>query len=173
MQLDRKEKCRLRAEAKRRSAGVKPKKKFDERFDDKCTSIPLTGCIIWLGHVGHAGHGQIFYKGKLERTHRVAWEKRYGQIPDGMSVLHKCDIPCCVNPDHLFIGTQRENISDMIAKGRGAIGEKHHLAKLTKNKVSEIIKDTRGVTFIAMDYGVTASTISAIKSGRTWKQMQR
>lgn len=169
----RNEKARIRQETKRRSAGINPLPCFDERFENKCIPIPVTGCIIWLGHVGHSGHGQVFFKGKLERTHRVAWIKKHGYIPDGLSVLHKCDIPSCVNPDHLFLGDQLLNMQDMHSKGRACIGVKHHQAKLTEDDVRKIIVDTRGVTLIAKDFGVTAPTICAIKSGHTWKSVPR
>ena len=164
------ERMRLRAEKRRRSLGIKTRiTSFEERFESKCEPIPVTGCVIWLGHVGHSGHGQVFFKGKLERTHRVAWIKTHGEIPEGASVLHKCDVPSCVNPNHLFLGTQKDNMSDMHRKNRGLIGEDSPQAKLSNVDVSNIIKDQRGVTFVARDYGVAPSTISAIRSGKSWK----
>ena len=166
-------KARFRAEVRRRALGVPIKKEFDERFDAKCEPIPVTGCIIWLGYVGHSGYGKFFFNGKLERAHRVAWIKAYGVIPDGMSVLHRCDIPSCVNPNHLFLGTQKDNMRDMCKKNRGLTGEDAPQAKLSNNDVIKIIKDHRGVTFVARDYGVAPSTISSIRSGKSWKKLSQ
>ncbi|KKL18199.1 hypothetical protein LCGC14_2477890 [marine sediment metagenome] len=84
--------------------------------------VGADGCLEWQGFRDKDGYGQIS-KGKegagLLKTHRVAWEETYGPIPDGMSVLHKCDNPPCCNEEHLFLGTHDENMADMKAKGRG------------------------------------------------------
>lgn len=75
-------------------------------------------CWIWTGCVGTSGYPQLSSSGKTIFMHRWAYEEFIGRIPDGMSVLHRCDVKRCVNPEHLFIGTQRDNIRDMISKGR-------------------------------------------------------
>ena len=81
---------------------------------------PGTGCHIWQGsrHMKQQ-YGQIRKGGKLVYAHRVSYERQHGPIPYGMNVLHRCDNPPCVNPDHLFLGTQLDNIRDRDAKGRG------------------------------------------------------
>jgi len=78
-------------------------------------------------------------KAGIKGTHRVSWELHYGPIPKGMSVLHKCDNPPCVRPDHLFLGTQQDNLQDMRNKGRHrwGLGERHAHAKLTTEIVLE------------------------------------
>jgi hypothetical protein len=76
------------------------------------------GCWEWQGAHDGDGYGLIKIDGKLRRATRVAWETAYGPIPAGLSVLHSCDNPPCVRPDHLMLGTQRANIRDMLAKGR-------------------------------------------------------
>jgi hypothetical protein len=76
------------------------------------------GCWLWTGAFHTDGYGQIRLNGKTLRVHRLAWEEVNGPIPEGMAVCHTCDIPGCCNPAHLFLGTQRENIADMRAKGR-------------------------------------------------------
>lgn len=77
------------------------------------------GCWYWFGDKNHCGYGTIRYGGRMAMAHRLAWINRFGDIPDGMLVLHKCDNRKCVNPEHLFIGTQEDNMKDMKSKGRG------------------------------------------------------
>jgi len=92
--------------------------KLMERFEDKYIPEPMSGCWIWTARVSPAGYGQASYKRKSTFAHRLAWTLFRGPIPEGLCVLHKCDNPPCVNPEHLFIGTQIENIRDCVAKGR-------------------------------------------------------
>lgn len=96
------------------------------------------GCWPWLGGTDDDGYGQFLYKGNAVRSHRVAWIFTFGEIPNGLRVLHTCDNPPCCNPDHLFLGTQANNNADMVAKGRQRIlyGEAHGSAKLTTNDVA-------------------------------------
>jgi len=75
------------------------------------------GCLVWHGAIGD-GYGLIWYKGKLVRAHRLAWLLSFGDIPAGVQVLHKCDNRACIRLDHLFSGTQKDNIQDAISKRR-------------------------------------------------------
>ena len=89
----------------------------------KYRSIDETsGCWNWTGAIHRNGYGKFGRRdGDRQRTdgaHRVAWEVLIGPIPDGLHVLHKCDNPCCINPEHLFVGTNQDNVDDMMAKGR-------------------------------------------------------
>jgi hypothetical protein len=90
-----------------------------------------------------------------------------------MSVLHKCDTPSCVNPDHLWLGTQRDNILDRAQKGRSRDqhGSEHHIAKLTEADVLAIRSDTRSQRLIAKDYGVTPGAVAMIKRRERWKHL--
>ena len=85
-----------------------------------------TPCIEWPKGRHRAGYGEIRIKTKLYRMHRVAWENAYGPIPEGLSVLHRCDTPSCYNPLHLFVGTHRDNMQDMAAKGRHWASRRTH-----------------------------------------------
>ena len=82
-------------------------------FEDRITFGD--GCWLWKGKPGSGGYGSW----KHGQAHRASWEFYRGPIPAGLQVCHRCDVPLCVNPDHLFIGTQSDNIQDMYAKGRG------------------------------------------------------
>lgn len=75
-------------------------------------------CWLWTGSTYKSGHGQIWNGKKLERAHRVSWRLKHGKIPKGMKVCHHCDVPGCVRPSHLFLGTQKDNMEDAARKGR-------------------------------------------------------
>ena len=80
--------------------------------------VPETGCLLYTGYIQNTGYGRITYEGRREGAHRVAYALKHGPIPAGMSVCHTCDVRLCVNPDHLFLGTQTDNMKDMFRKGR-------------------------------------------------------
>ncbi len=84
--------------------------------------VSETGCWEWIGSTVKGGYGRVRYLGQLKLAHCVAWTVMRGQIPAGLKVCHQCDNPCCCNPDHLFLGTQKENMRDCIAKGRFSAG---------------------------------------------------
>lgn len=129
------------------------------------------GCWIFTGRLDKEGYGTIKVGGKYGRpqqAHRIVYEHYNSKIPEGLFVCHKCDVPACCNPDHLFVGTPRDNMLDMIKKGRNVrtIGERNGNCKLKREQVDKIRSDTRKYSEIAIDYGVVKSTISVIKN---WK----
>lgn len=138
---------------------------------------PNSGCWIWLGRVeirrGQYRYGRVKINRKHYMAHRVFWEQKNGQIPDGMFVLHRCDNMPCVNPDHLFLGTQADNQADMVSKGRShkRPGEKHPGAILTAKKVLAIRADSRTNKEIAKKYGVSKSAITLIKKRKRWSHI--
>lgn len=135
--------------------------------------MPTNGeCWIWQRATDRDGYGQLRREGSLIAAHRFLYEVFNGPIPEGKNVLHHCDTPPCVNPDHLFLGTQQDNLADMCAKGRQAKGATHGSAQLTENDVLAIRADDRLQKEIAVDYGISQSHVSNICSGRFWPHVE-
>lgn len=147
-----------------------------ERFEEKYIPEPNSGCFLWLGTTNkdHA-YGRI--RGDKSRkmllAHRVAWELYCGPIPDDLKVLHKCDNPPCVNPDHLFLGTIPDNVADCVSKNRqrGAPGIKNAKSKLSEDQAIEIKSSTHSLNSLARAFGVTKQTVWGIKHGRIWRHL--
>ena len=133
-------------------------------------------CWPWKGSIKNGWHGQWRARdGSIELTHRAAWRLMKGPIPCGMFVLHKCDNPPCVNPTHLFLGTQSDNLKDMWAKGRGrpgvSRGENHGNAKLTADLVRDIRTSKESGVEMARRLGLSKTTIFDIRKRRSWKHI--
>lgn len=111
-----------------------------ERFEAQYIPEPMSGCWLWIGSVRREEkpYGQIGVNGKIISAHRLSYQIHNGEIPDGLWVLHKCDNPACVNPDHLFLGTGNDNVADRGRKGRTARGPSHGSAKLTYEQADAI-----------------------------------
>lgn len=131
----------------------------------------LTPCNLWLWGQDSSGYGMLKYNGKPERAHRAIWRMYNGGIPDGLLVRHKCDNRLCTNLDHLELGTIQENVQDREDRGRGSKGESRPGSKLKVSDILSIREDLRMYKDIALDYGVSAKTISAIKRRTKWKSV--
>ena len=139
----------------------------------------MSDCIEWAKSCNSKGYGQQWmpdlktYRG----AHRMAWEKANGrEAPKGMVVMHTCDNRKCVNPEHLVLGTYKDNTQDMLAKGRdGFTGEKQYRHKLTEKEVRQIrlfLKRHSGYgtgAFLGRWYGVTRQAISQVKREVNWR----
>lgn len=132
-------------------------------------------CWLWTGSKDTRGYGQYVICGQLQVAHRSAWIIQSGRIPDGLHVLHKCDIRLCVRKDHLFLGTNTDNYLDKMAKKRHAFGENHNHAKMTEKQVLEIRKrksnEKISNSSLAKEYGLSATGIQAIVDRRTWRHI--
>lgn len=133
-------------------------------------------CWIWTGFRNKTGYGKTNAKGKTVRVHRYSWTLKYGEIPKGMSVCHKCDNPPCVNPDHLFLGTHTDNMRDAYRKGRisHTVGEDNPTAKMTNEKVllaRKMHSEGRSGVDLAKIFGVGSPTMYAILNRRSWKHV--
>jgi len=129
------------------------------------------GCWLWTKCCNPGGYGLIEINKVVLMTHRVSWYLRYGPIPEGAKLLHKCDTRNCVNPDHLFLGTNADNQHDKVAKGRQAKGVTQGSAKLTERQVRQIRKAEGTQIEIAKRFGVNQTLISAIKRRVIWKHI--
>lgn len=131
-------------------------------------------CWEWVGSCTATGYGSFCatYEGrKYWKAHRFSWHLHNGPIPDGQCVLHKCDNPACVRPDHLEIGTQAENIRQRDMRGRGPIGVKHGSAKLTEAQVLVVYHSKENGMRLAERLGVHNSVIYNIRKGKTWSHL--
>lgn len=178
--------------ATRKRMAKRRRETVHEWFWDHVTKT--ANCWLWNGSHSAAGYGRLSMERKWYYAHRVAWEISNGPIPDGLLVCHSCDNPGCVRPDHLFLGTDADNIHDMISKGRAANGPRprgdehwtriypdrvrrgraNGKAKLTPNKVREIrtaYRNGASQTSLSREYGVKQSTIWQVLAGKTWKHV--
>lgn len=151
------------------------RKSLWDRFHDKFVPDPNSGCWLWTGAAKELGYGVIGLGHRGDGTakaHRVAYQLYKGDIPQNMNVLHSCDLPCCVNPAHLRLGTLSDNSQDCVSRGRHRRpdnrGERAAWAKLNAEKVATIKKREMTGTAYAKLYGVSKSAIYEIWSGKNW-----
>lgn len=143
----------------------------ETRFWASISPEPNSGCWLWTGRTAKFGHGRIGVGGEYVNTHRLSWELHRGPIPDGLWVLHKCDVPPCCNPDHLFLGTRADNMADAARKNRLRHGVHSHHAKLTPEGVLWArAEHARGALWkdIAATLGVHPVTAMRAAKGESW-----
>lgn len=143
-----------------------------ERFWRLVNKAGPDECWLWTGAQVAGGYGVFWFNGGGRTSNRVAWILTNGQIPNGLHVLHRCDVPACCNPAHLFVGTRSENMRDMQRKGRANYvrGERHGVAKLTAETVSQIkaMAGERSQAQIAALFDVSQSTVWRTLHGETF-----
>lgn len=143
-----------------------------DKFHRNVFPVPESGCWLWINHVRSSGYGTIQVNGISKSVHRVSYELKYGPIQPGMYVCHKCDIPNCVRPEHLFLATAKENSLDMMRKGR------HPYFNRTKPKLT--ISDVERIKFgneasiqLSRDLRVSVRTISGIRKGVLYARIKK
>lgn len=154
-----------------------------ERFEDKFIPEPNSGCWIWVGAVDSCRYARFGVMGKNCKASRISYRLYKCEEPGSLHVLHSCDVPECVNPDHLFLGTHQENMEDRDNKGRqwdrtGRLnpnaGSKNHKSKLKENDVRTIrsLIGRESYQSLAARYGVSAGSIQKIANGTNWGWLQ-
>jgi hypothetical protein len=146
-----------------------------ERFDKFCIPEPNSGCYLWIGPAQKCteNYWQARFDDKL--AGRVAWQLKYGDIPPGLCVLHKCDNPMCVCPEHLFLGTRKENTMDMMRKGRNRqgikLGEAHPKATVTDDLVRAVRAFDGPPIAISRALKISRWVVYNILKNRTWRHV--
>lgn len=137
----------------------------DKKMDHECWN--------WTGARLKGGYGQIGINNKIIQVHRFSWELHFGEIPKNLCVLHKCNNPSCVNPNHLYLGTNKDNSEYMVECNRQAKGENNGRSKLTESQVKEIrnLKGQLSIRKIAKIFNVDNTTISEIHRNQIWKHI--
>ncbi len=161
---------------------IAPSRRFNQHTAPDMTSrfmshvmFGASDCWYWVGSTDDLGYGRFSYSTE-NKAHRAAFRIFKGDIPQGMKVLHKCDTRCCVNPEHLTLGTQKQNMQDMVAKGRNRCvpqhGEKNPMSRLTRAQVEEIRRRVaEGETQRSMCaiFNVSPMTINRIVRKESWQ----
>ncbi len=146
-----------------------------ERFYSKFKVNEDNGCWEWVANRFPKGYGCFKLNGKSQAAHRISYEIHTGEIQEGMVICHKCDNPCCVNPVHLFMGTQKDNLLDRKIKGRSIFGEKNGRCKLKTediNIIRRLLSKKVDQRDIAKEFGVGQTTISRIKLNESWSHIK-
>lgn len=133
---------------------------------------PNSGCWLWTGTLHHDGYGQIRINNIIHRAHRLSFELHKGPIPDGLGVLHHCDNRPCVNPDHLYAGTEADNARDAQSRGRTLRGTKHANSILTEENVREIRTSCCTDAALARKLGVSRPAVRNARIGITWAHVK-
>lgn len=151
---------------------------YDASVDLLMSAVEIdlsTGCYLWTRGTTPHGYGRVCIKRKDYFAHRLMYELSNGLQPKSLQtkqfVCHKCDTPRCINPAHLFLGTQDDNLKDMAAKGRACKGEDKHNAKLNSNAVLNIRLSNKSSRTLAQEYGVSAKLIRNVRNNLIWRHV--
>ena len=157
-----------------------------DRVLNRVVRIPFSGCWIFTGATNEFGYGIVGTGGRgspNDRAHRITYRHFCGDIPAGMFVCHECDVPSCCNPNHLFLGTNQDNVNDMVRKKRNSppprnphvTGSSHPLSKFTDDEVA-FARDCHflygtSIYRLAKEFGVAQSTMQRVVKGERYKNV--
>lgn len=158
---------------------MSPWRPIEQRLREKVSLQSDDGCWIFTGAIDKKGYGRIGRGGKYGQivlAHRLSWELYRGAIPDGLWVLHRCDVRACVNPSHLFLGTHRDNMDDMVSKGRAqhVRGAAKANVRFTEADVADMRRNYRWNEYrsqlnreLAAKYKISLSHLRAMVAGKS------
>lgn len=149
-------------------------KSLEERFWSKVNKTDT--CWLWQGGISDKGYGGFWDGKNWIKAHRFSFELHFGNIPENFHILHKCDVRHCIRPDHLFLGTNKDNVNDKVMKDRQAKGSKNGNSILDENQVIEIKLKLKNKYYgylkdLMIEYNISERCIFDIKNGRTWKHV--
>jgi hypothetical protein len=152
---------------------ARPRIPIWKKIQDNSVKVPESGCWIWVGPTTIHGYGRLTFGARTNiGAHRASYELKHGKIPDGFFALHHCDIKCCVNPDHIFVGTQQQNMDDKVQKKRQAKGHRHGMSKLTEEQAKEAKFSNQKAVDLANKFNCSATMIRQIRSGLYWRHLE-
>ena len=151
-------------------ARVAPEERFRSKYD---RGRHETDCWLWNAGQDRLGYGKFLFYGKHQSASRTSWMIHVGPIPQRLCVLHRCDVRACVNPSHLFLGTVKDNATDMVAKGRSTCGERNAGCKISEPDVLAIRKMHGRVTNVVIGkrFGITNTQVRKIANGCKWSHL--
>lgn len=155
--------------------GIYPRKPVEDRFF--CKVKKSFSCWIFTGHLNNKGYGYFAVDGKKILAHRFSFELHKKRVPVGLCVLHRCDVPPCVNPSHLFLGTKKDNTQDMFSKGRNITvrGEENGKSKLSSLLIKKMRRAYSSGNYtqrgLARDFGISHTTAWMVLNNKTWKHV--
>ena len=153
---------------------ARPAIPFEVLYERYAVPIPFCGCKIWTGSMTKHGYGKLTEgRKKTVSAHKKTYEHFVAKVPDGMVVMHDCDVPSCVNPSHLKIGTTIQNVQDKVAKNRQAKGVLHGRSKLTESQAYRAKFGGEDLKLLSVEFGCSKVALHQIRSGRYWKHVSK
>lgn len=146
------------------------RKTLMERFEEKYCPEPNTGCWLWTANT-RGRYGRMWDGEGYSSAHKISYRLYRGEVPERVCVCHTCDTPTCVNPEHLFLGTVQDNMTDKVKKGRHTFGTKHPKVKLTDDLALAVYREEGFQREVAALYGISQRLVWNIKNKKTWRHI--